>query len=98
MLNRLSKVGLHVQSTKCQFKESLEYLDHRIDARGIYLSKAKVDAIPQAPAPQNKKEQQAFLGMVNFYNRFLRGRSEVAEVLYHLLGCNSTWKLGEEQQ
>ncbi|XP_072143037.1 uncharacterized protein [Dermacentor andersoni] len=99
VLNRLSKAGLRIQGAKCQFfKESLEYLGHRIDATGIYPSKAKVEAIHKAPVPKNKKELQAFLGMVNFYNRFLKGRSEVAEVLYHLLDSESTWNWGEEQQ
>lgn len=78
-------------------QRQLEYLGHRIDANGIYPSKAKIEAIHKAPAPKNK-ELQAFLGMVNFYNRFLKGRSEVAEVLYRLLDSDSTWKWGEEQQ
>ncbi|XP_072142327.1 uncharacterized protein [Dermacentor andersoni] len=99
VLNRLSKAGLRIQGAKCQFfKESLAYLGHRIDATGICPSKAKVEAIHKAPVPKNKKELQAFLGMVNFYNRFLKGRSEVAEVLYHLLDSESTWNWGEEQQ
>lgn len=73
VFDRLSKAQLRVQGAKCQFfKESLEYLGHRIDGRGIYPSKSKVDAIHEAPTPQNKKELQAFLGMVNFYNSFLR--------------------------
>nr|XP_054920897.1 uncharacterized protein LOC129381782 [Dermacentor andersoni] len=86
VLNRLSKAGLRIQGDKCQFfKESLEYFGHRIDANGINPSKAKVEAIHKAPAPKNKKELQAFLGMVNFYYRFLKGQSQVAEVLYRLL-------------
>ncbi|XP_037504865.1 uncharacterized protein K02A2.6-like [Rhipicephalus sanguineus] len=62
VLSRLSKTGLRVQAGKCEFfKESLEFLGHRIDAKGIYPSKAKVEAIHQAPAPKNKKELQTFL-------------------------------------
>ncbi|XP_037557467.1 uncharacterized protein LOC119434368, partial [Dermacentor silvarum] len=62
VFDRLSKAQLCVQGAKCQFfKESLDYLGHRIDGRGIYPSKSKVDAIHEAPTPQNKKELQAFL-------------------------------------
>ncbi|XP_075539869.1 uncharacterized protein LOC142574731 [Dermacentor variabilis] len=61
VLNRLLKAGLRIQGAKCQFfKESLEYMGHRIDATGIYPSKAKVEAIHKAPVPRNK-ELQGFL-------------------------------------
>lgn len=36
--------------------------------------------------------------MVNFYNIFLRGRSEIAEKLHRLLDDNATWKWEEEHQ
>ncbi|KAK8767071.1 hypothetical protein V5799_006148 [Amblyomma americanum] len=97
VLSRLAKSGLGVQAEKCEFfKESLEFLGHRIDAKGIYPSKVKVEAIHQAPAPKNKKELQAFLGMINFYNRFLKGRTEVAEKLYRLLDSHVAWNWGAE--
>ncbi|KAK8786048.1 hypothetical protein V5799_007587 [Amblyomma americanum] len=97
VLSRLAKSGLRVQAEKCEFfKESLEFLGHRIDAKGIYPSKVKVEAIHQAPAPKNKKELQAFLGMINFYNRFLKGRTEVAEKLYRLLDSHVAWNWGAE--
>lgn len=73
VLSRLSKSGLTVEDGKREFfKESLEFLEHRIDASGIYPSKAKV--VHQASAPKNKKELQAFLGMINFYNRWHEGQ------------------------
>ncbi|KAK8764337.1 hypothetical protein V5799_033053 [Amblyomma americanum] len=97
VLSRLAKSGLRVQAEKCEFfKESLEFLGHRIDAKGIYPSKVKVEAIHQAPALKNKKELQAFLGMINFYNRFLKGRTEVAEKLYRLLDSHVAWNWGAE--
>lgn len=74
VFERLAKAGLRVQANKCElFQESLEFLGHRIDKCGIYPSEVKVEAIHKAPAPTNKKELQAFLGMVNFYNIFFCG-------------------------
>lgn len=99
VLTRLSKAGLRANTSKCEFYvESLEFLGHKIDRYGIYPSQAKVEAIHQAPAPTNKKELQAFLGMVNFYNRFLKGRSEVAEVLHRLLDNGSAWEWKAKHQ
>lgn len=75
VFERLAKAGLGVRANKCElFQESLEFLGHRIDKCGIYPSEVKVEAIHKAPAPTNKKELQAFLGMVNFYNIFFAGK------------------------
>lgn len=79
VFGRLAKASLRVQANKCElFEESLEFLGHCIDKCGIYTSQAKVEAIHKAPARTNKKELQALLGIVNFYN-ILWGRSEIAE-------------------
>ncbi|KAL3222355.1 hypothetical protein MRX96_028453 [Rhipicephalus microplus] len=52
---------VEVQAGNCElFNESLEFLGHRIDAKGIYPSKAKVEAIHQAPALKTKKELKPF--------------------------------------
>ncbi|KFD58275.1 hypothetical protein M513_01038 [Trichuris suis] len=59
---------------------------------------AKVQAIRKAPAPQNKAELQAFLGLVNFYNRFVPNRADVLAPLYQLVKDNSSWKWGTEQK
>ncbi|XP_037504900.1 uncharacterized protein K02A2.6-like [Rhipicephalus sanguineus] len=99
VFRRLAKAGLRVQANKCEFfKQSLEFLGHRIDQKGVYPAETKVEAIHKAPAPTNKKELQAFLGMINFYNRFLHGRSETAEKLYRLLDKNANWKWDEKHQ
>ncbi|KAL1419682.1 hypothetical protein MTO96_025029 [Rhipicephalus appendiculatus] len=59
----------------CQFfKESLEYLGLRIDGRGIYPSKSKVEAIHDARTPLNKRELQAFLATDRSLTPRQRGR------------------------
>jgi len=51
----------------------LEYLGHRISVAGVLPLPAHVAAIQDFPRPSTVKELQAFLGMVNFYRRFLPG-------------------------
>lgn len=99
VLRRLQDARLRVNKDKCQFgKTSIEYLGHKIDASGIHPSASKVAAIHSAPAPTNKKELQAFLGMVNFYSRFLEGKAEVAEILHRLLDDGRKWTWTREHQ
>ncbi|KFD64029.1 hypothetical protein M514_23739 [Trichuris suis] len=64
----------------------------RIDASGIHPSASKLEAIHKAPAPQNQQELQAFLGLLNFYNSFLRDKATVAEPLHRLLDKTAKWK------
>lgn len=92
VLTRLKKGRLLVNKEKYEFrKTSIEFLGHVIDVTGIHPSMSKVDTILKAPMPSSKKELQSFLGLINFYSRFLKGKAEVAEPLYHLLDRNSGW-------
>ncbi|XP_058038753.1 uncharacterized protein K02A2.6-like [Ahaetulla prasina] len=90
--------GLKVKAKKCQIGvESVEFLGYRIDKKGIHPTESKVKAIKRAPAPKNKTELQAFLGLVNFYAVFLRNKATVAEPLHKLLGKNSVWSWGKPE-
>ncbi|KAK8777013.1 hypothetical protein V5799_029642, partial [Amblyomma americanum] len=99
VLSRLQKAQLRVNKDKCEFNQtSVEFLGHRIDDSGVHPSRSKTDAIQQAPAPASKKELQAFLGLLNFYSSFLKGRTEAAEPLYRLLDRDHEWKWTGEHQ
>ncbi len=51
--------------------QELNYLGHKISAAGVLPLPSHVAAIQDFPRPTIIKELQAFLGMVNFYRRFL---------------------------
>jgi hypothetical protein len=51
--------------------QELEYLGHKISAAGMLPLPSHMAAIQDFPCPTIIKELQAFLGMVNFYRRFL---------------------------
>lgn len=72
VLGRLEQFGLHAEKGKCDFfKESLEYLGHLIDAEGLHKSPQKVHAIVNAPIPSNITQLRSFLGLLNYYGRFI---------------------------
>ncbi|XP_058023862.1 uncharacterized protein K02A2.6-like, partial [Ahaetulla prasina] len=83
VLGIFRSAGLKVKVNKCQIGvESVEFLGYRIDKEGIHPTESKVKAIRKAPAPKNKTELQAFLGLVNFYAVFLKNKATVAEPLH----------------
>ncbi|XP_059201274.1 uncharacterized protein K02A2.6-like [Centropristis striata] len=99
VLQRLQENGLRVKCSKCEFgKTQLEYLGHVLDERGIHPSEEKVRAIHEAPAPTNVKELQAFLGLLNYYGRFLPQQSTVLAPLYRLLRGDVVWKWTDAEQ
>ena len=50
---------------------SAEYLGHLIDATGIHTTRNKVLAINQAPIPTNITQLRAFVGLINYYGKFI---------------------------
>ena len=63
----------------------MDYLGHHIDAQGIHIAPGKVAAITQAPAPQNVTELRSFLGMVNYYGKFLQNLATLVNPLNNVL-------------
>ncbi|XP_058024066.1 uncharacterized protein K02A2.6-like [Ahaetulla prasina] len=98
VLSIFRSAGLKVKLNKCQIGVgSVEFLGYRIDREGIHPTESKVRAIRKAPAPQNKTELQAFLGLVNFYAVFLKNKATIAEPLHKLLGKNAAWSWGKAE-
>ena len=93
VLSRLQKHGMRLKMDKCQFlMSSVEYLGHKISANGIEATPAKVDAIINAPAPRNGTELRSFLGLVNYYGKFVANLSTVLHPLNNLLKADTKWK------
>ena len=72
VLSRLEAAGLRLKLQKCSFMlSSVEYLGHKISAEGIHPTEEKKQAILDAPPPQNLQQLRSFLGLLNFYGKFL---------------------------
>ena len=55
VLTRLKQAGLRLKMEKCKFmKPSVEYLGYRVDMHGLHAIEKKVEAIKNAPAPENQ--------------------------------------------
>ena len=94
VLRRLSEAGLRLKAVKCQLmKPVLECLGHRVDAAGFHPVETKVKAIQEAPAPKTPTELRSFLGMLNFYGKFVPNLSSILEPPHSLLRKDVVWKL-----
>ena len=72
LFRRLADHGLVVNVAKCIFGvDAIDFLGHRLRAQGVELLPERVEAIRQFPQPTDAKALSEFLGMVNFYHRFV---------------------------
>ena len=55
-------------------------------------------AVVDAPAPRDVSELKSFLGMVNYYGKFLPDLATLLSPLYTLLQRTTVWKWGEPQR
>ena len=96
-LERLESAGVRLRQEKCEFRLSeLRYLSHRIDATGIHPTSDKIQALKQAPVPQNVSQLRAFLGLVNYYTKFIPQAASLLTPLYDLLRKNCCWQWTDE--
>ena len=92
VLQRLLDAGLHAHPAKTRFFDAkTEYCGHAVSAVGLHQLPAKVDAIRDAPQPTNVSQLRSFLGLVNYYARFLPNLSTTLHPLNRLLQHNTSW-------
>lgn len=76
----------------------MEYLGHIIDGEGLHPTQEKVQAIQEAPRPRNITELRSFLGLTNYYAKFLPNLSARLSPLYRLLQKQQKWTWQDEQE
>ena len=86
IFERFQKYGIIINPIKCTFsKTEVEFLGHHLGVDGISPSPTKTEAIIQFPVPTNMKSLRHFLGMLNFYCRFIPNCASILQLLTHLL-------------
>ena len=99
VFKRLAKAGLQLKKGKCVFMEpQVTYLGHSVSKEGIQPMEDKVEAITNAPPPRNVSELKSYLGMINYYQKFLPNLSSVLAPLHRLLKSKTHWHWGKDQQ
>jgi transposase InsO family protein len=89
VFERLRLFGLVINLEKCVFGvDSFEFLGHVVSSQGARPISSYVEAVEKRPPPTTIKELQVFLGLVNFYRRFLPGIASTLRPLTDALKGN----------
>lgn len=93
VLRRFERYNMRVNVNKCDFfADSIQYCGYIIDRKGIRKMEQKIKAINEMPQPKNKEEVRAFVGLVNYYGRFLPDLSTKLYPINNLLKENTLFK------
>lgn len=96
-LKRLEDYGLKVRKDKCEFfRQSVEYLGHVIDSKGLHKAPSKVKAIVEAPSPTNVSQLRSFLGLLTYYAKFVSNLANRLKPLHELLNKSTKWNWTEK--
>ena len=70
---------------------SIPFFGEVVSREGIQPDLQKVRALTKMPVPKNKRELQAFLGIINYLGKFSPGTAEVCKPLQKLTSSRMMW-------
>ncbi|GJS22762.1 putative reverse transcriptase domain-containing protein, partial [Tanacetum coccineum] len=85
ILELLKKEQLYAKFSKCKFWiPRVQFLGHVIDSQGIHVDPAKIESVKDWESPKTTTEIRQFLGLVEYYQRFIEGFSKIANPMTKL--------------
>jgi len=97
---RLRLYGLKLHpSNLCKFYyDHVEYWGHMIYPSRLEVVASKVEVMIFIPKPKDVSRLQAFLGLCNYYRKFVKTFSAIAKPLTMLTKNVQSWMWGDEQE
>jgi hypothetical protein len=96
---RLRLHGLKLHPGKCKFYcDRVEYLGHMIYPGRLGVVVSKVEVVMSIPRPKDVNRLRAFLGLCNYYRKFVKTFSAIAKPLTMLTKSDQPWIWGDEQE
>ena len=82
VFKKLQSAKLSMKMNKCNFfSKEIQYLGHILCTTGIQPLPSKTHAIQHMPLPTTPKQVQAFLGLVGYCRKFIKGFAKIAKPL-----------------
>ena len=99
VIRRLEENDLYIKPEKCRWKvKEVGFLGVVIGLEGIKMEKEKVKRVLEWPTPKCVKDVQKFLGLANYYHRFIEGFASIARPLHDMVKKDKKWEWTEKQE
>lgn len=97
VLKKLSEHNIRINLDKCAFlKDQITYCGYVMSKEGIGKEPKKIEAVQGMPRQTNVTQLRAFIGLVNYYGRFIKNLSKLLYPLNKLLKKNVGFKWSRE--
>ena len=98
VLQILRENKLIAKEKKCEFfKNTLDFLGHTITPNGIIPNDEKIKDIIKWPKPQNAKEAMRFMGLCNYYRKFVPGFSKISAPINEFMADHCSWQEDQDK-
>ena len=95
----LRKHGLYAKLSKCDFfKRQITYVGHVLSEEGVKPDESKVKSLLEWPYPRDQKGMLQFLGLANYFRKFVKDFSRISAPLYHLTKTTTLYSCSDEYQ
>ena len=95
LLERFRQFNMRLNLKKCAFFQStVTYLGYQLDKDGSRPADDKVKAIRDAPEPKTVRDVQSFLGLTNYYRKYVHRYAFISQHLSKLTSKKHPWKSG----
>ena len=99
VLSRLEQAGVRAKRQKCGFLlPEVIYMGYAVNEFGHYPDKTKVEALLNAPEPDNVSKLKSYQEMLNYYAQFFPQAATPLEPFHRLLRSGEKWSCGAEQK
>jgi len=99
VLKRMEDHDLYLKPEKCVWKvKEVGFLGLIIGKDGIKMEEEKVKGVLDWPRPKCVKDIQKFLGLANYYRRFVKDFATIAKLLHWLVKKDEKLNWGEKQE
>ncbi|KAH7680133.1 gagpol and env protein precursor, partial [Aphelenchoides avenae] len=98
VFQKLREYNLRLKPSKCAFLTTeTEFLVHVISSEGLKTDQAKIAKILDFPVPQSPTDVRSFLGICNYYRKFVRNFSQKSKPLRDVTRTDG-WQWTDREQ
>jgi hypothetical protein len=93
VFSRLRKANFKLKASKCHFMEKeITYLGYLVSSDGIRPDPKKIQVVKDFPVPRKIRDIRGFLGLCNYYRRFVPNFMDIAKPLYELTKSDTKFR------
>ena len=97
VFTRLREQGVTLKKEKCHlFRTGVKFLGYMVTRKGVQMTSERTEAITNMVCPKNVSEARSFVGMANYFRRFIQHFATIVNPIHVYINEKVEW--GKDQQ